>query len=428
VTELSATGKERAHLWPRFLPDGTKFIVYTLTDFDETSGVNLGSLGSKATRRIIQSDANAVFSAARTSDARPNSSRNGYLIFIRNRTLYGQKFDGTEVDGTPMLVAEEVGSIRSMSLAPVSVSENGVLVYQTVGKTNRQLIWFDRSGRQIAPIGEPGDYGPPRISPDGRRIVVGRIEPGKDTADLWILNEGATATRLTATAHHEGAPIWSPDGSRLAFFSNHEGNYNLYQRKVGSDGLEVLVKDSSAKYPNDWSRDGRYLLYGSISETTKSDLMVLHASDRRSYPVSRTIHGEGYGSFSPDGRWVAFQSDQEGRADVFVQAFRAEGSDTPRRYKVSTNGGGLPRWRQDGKELYYITSSGRMMAVAVRSSDTTFEAEAPRMLFQTRPVPKTWNLFDVTGDGQRFVLNVPLEWSSSAPITVVTNWMEKIKQ
>ena len=415
-------------MWPRFLPTASPFTFYALTDFEESSGIYLGALDSKQTKRIVQSDSNAVFSAARASDSRPAATRNGFLLFVRNRNLYAQKFNGADIQGTPFLVAEDVGSVRSMALAPVSVSDNGVLVYQTVGKPNRQLIWFDRFGRQIAPLGEPADFGPPRISPDGKKVAVGITQPGKEAADLWIFREDGVGTQLTATPYLEGSPVWSPDGNKLAYFSDQDGTNNLYTRAVGGDRVEPLVKDSLSKYTTDWSSDGRYILFGSIEKSTKSNLMVVHTADRRVYPVAQTVEGEGYGAFSPDGRWVAFHADGEGKAEVYVQAFRATGSDTPRRYKVSANGGGLPRWRQDGKEIYYITSTGRLMAAPVRPGDTTFEVDAPQVLFQTRPVPGSWNLYDVSSDGQRFIVNVPLEWSSSTPITVVTNWTEKVRQ
>jgi Tol biopolymer transport system component len=433
VTEIAAGSRERAHLWPRFLPDGKYFIFYVLTDFEESSGVYLGSLDSRQTRRIIQSDSNAVFSASRSGDVRPNASRKGYLLFIRNRNLYGQKFNGSDVEGTPLLVAGEVGSVRSMALAPVSVSDNGVLVYQMVGKANRQLIWFDRSGKQLASLGAPAEFGLPRISPDGKKVLVGVIAPGQEAAELWLIYEDGASSRLTpvaggAAARHEAAPIWSADGTRFAYASDEEGRYNLYSRTLGSAKTELLVKSDLNKFTNDWSRDGRYILFGSIAQSTKSDLMVAQTADRRVYPVAQTIDGEGYGAFSPDGRWIAFQCDAGNRSEVYVQAFRAGPADPPRRYKVSADGGGLPRWRRDGKELYYITETGRLMAVAVRPGDATFECDAPQQLFQTRCVPRLWNLFDAAADGQRFLVNVPLEWSSAAPITVVTNWTEKVRQ
>jgi Tol biopolymer transport system component len=429
VTDLSEEGKERAHLWPRFLPDGKRFTFYCLTDTEETSGVYTGSLNSRTTQRLLQSDSNAVFSAAQASDANPGRSQQGYLLFVRNRGLYGQKFDAgsKDVNGTPFLVAEDVGAVRSMALAPVSVSDNGVLVYQTLGQPTHQLLWFDRFGRQQSAIGEPAEYGEPRISPDGRRVAVSKAEPGKDFADIWVFNEDGSSTRVTSTPHDEGSPVWSPDGSRLAYFSNEEGAYNLYQKSLAGARSEALLRDGQQKYPVDWSGDGRYLIYGAFDRTTKMDLWVLHMGDRRKFSLVQTIAVEAYAVLSPDGRWLAYETSSEGRPEVFVQPFRSEGGGTERHYKISTDGGGHPRWRNDGKEIYYITKSGRLMAAAVRPGDTTFESDAPQVLFQTRPIPKAWNVYDSTADGNRFLVRVPLEWSSAAPITVVTNWTQKVK-
>jgi len=226
------------------------------------------------------------------------------------------------------------------------------------------------------------------------------------------------------------APVWSPDGSRIAYFNNLAGNYDLYISPAG-DGtkLEPLLRTAEAKYPTDWSHDGKFLLFGVLTAGSKSDVWAMSLPDRKTGPLLDTIYSEGYAALSPDGKWMAFQTDETGRNQVYVQPFDGISRGTKRRYEdISTDtGGGLPRWRADGRELFYMTNTGRMMSVKVSANPLEFEHDPPQALFQTRPVPNTWNLYDVSPDGQRFLVNLPLEWSGAAPITVMTNWTEKLK-
>jgi hypothetical protein len=170
------------------------------------------------------------------------------------------------------------------------------------------------------------------------------------------------------------------------------------------------------------------MLFGVISPGTNMDVWAMTTADRKAAPILDTVHSEGFASLSPDGKWLAFQSDESGRTEVYVQAFEGLSAGTKKRWLVSSGGGGLPRWRGDGSEIFYVTPGGRMMAIGLHPAGGDFQFEPAHMLFQTRPIPGTWNLYDVSPDGQRFLLNLPLEWSSAAPITVVTNWTEKLKE
>jgi Tol biopolymer transport system component len=427
VLKLDSSKYERSYLWPQFLPDDKHFVFFVQTDMANTTGVYAGTLDPPEYHHLFNSETNAVYSAAAAGD----SSKNGYLLFIRDRHLMEQAFNisSRAVSGDPFTLADDIGAVRSMALAPISVSGNGILVYQSVGKPTNQLVWLDRGGKQVGQVAEPGNYGPPRISPDGSRAAVARLEADGVTANLWLLDTAGNTTRFTSTPRHEGSPVWSPDGSKIAYFSNPEGVYDIYVKPAHGEGrAELYYKTTLPKYPTDWSRDGRYILFGVISTNTKSDVWAITTADRKAAPILDTIYSEGFAALSPDGKWLAFQSDQSGRNEVYVQPFEGATAGTKRRWLVSSGGGGLPRWRGDGSEIFYMTPGGRMMAAGVHAAGGDFQFEPAHMLFQTRPIPETWNLYDVSPDGQRFLLNLPLEWSSAAPITVVTNWTEKLKE
>jgi Tol biopolymer transport system component len=427
VLKLDSSKFERSDLWPQFLPDDKHFIFFGQTDLTDTTGVYAGTLDPPESHRLFSSETNAVYSGG----AAGGSAKSGYLLFIRDRRLMEQPFDisNLAMRGDPFTLPDDVGAVRSMALAPISVSGNGILVYQSVGKPTKQLVWFDRGGKQVGPVAEPGDYGPPRISPDGSRVAVARLGPDGVNADLWILDAAGNAAQFTATPKLAGSPVWSPDGSKIAYFSDPEGVFDIYVKPADGEGrAELFYRSTLPQYPTDWSRDGRYILFDVLSPGTKSDVWAISAADRKAAPVLDTIYSEAFAALSPDGKWLAFQSDQSGRDEVYVEPFEGATAGTRRRWLVSPGGGGLPRWRGDGSEIFYMTSGGRMMAVTVHAADGDFQFETAHMLFQTRPIPGSWNLYDVSPDGRRFLLNLPLEWSSAAPITVVTNWTEKLKE
>jgi Tol biopolymer transport system component len=429
VLKLDASKVEHAFLWPQFLPDGKHFIFFDQTGNAETTGVYAGSMESATSQKLFTAETNAVYSPI----AGENSSKTGYLLYMRDRDLMGQGFNAgsQSIEGDPITLANDIGSIRTLALAPISVSNNAVLVYQTVGTALRQLAWLDRTGKPAGTLGDGGLFGPPRVSPDGTRVAVGKSTDGQH-ADLWLFDSDGTATEFLHNAEaSEGFPVWSPDGSRIAFWSNPEGAYDLYVKSVTGTKAELLYKSPDDKFPVDWSKDGKFILFNENSPGTKLDVMALTLSDKRVGATVNTVRSEGYAALSPDGKWVAYQSDDTNRFEVYVQPFEGLVSGTKRRWKVSVDNGdgqsGLPRWRADGRELFYMTSGGTMMSVNVSVKNGEFAADPPTALFQTRPIPKSWNLFDVTPDGQRFIVNLPLEWSNSSMITVMTSWTEKLK-
>ncbi len=419
---------EHAHLWPQFLPDGNHFLFFVLSDLPGSTGVYTGSLGSPNHQLLFPSTTNAVYAPPVGSEI----GRHGYLLYIRDRSLVGIPFNEGKLQtiGEPIDLQDDVGALESLSLAPVSVSANGTLVFQNVSPASRYLSWIDRSGKMVGSKTEGGSWGPPRISPDGRRALVAKKGTDQKFADLWMIDESGNATQFTTGRAHKGSPVWSPDGSRVAYFSNIDDNFDIVVSPANNGSrVEPIYKSAEAKYPTDWSRDGKFLFFGVLKPPEgESDIWGLSMTDHHAGPILDTIYSESYAALSPNGRWLAFQSMEAERNQVHVQPFDGITRGTKRRYDVSTEtGGGLPRWRADGKELFYMTNDGRMMSVAVHPEAEQFEMEAPKLLFQSRPIPNQWNLYDVSPDGQRFLMNLPLEWSHSSSITVMTNWAEKVK-
>lgn len=425
VTQLNAGKFEHAHLWPQFLPDDKHYLFFVLGETGNT-GVYIGALGSPDYRLLFESQTNAVYSPGADSESQ------GYLVYIRNRNLMGVAFSASRlrVEGDAALVQEDVGALRSLSFAAVSASRSGTLVFQSAAPATRQLVWMDRNGKVLARAGETGDWGPPRISPDGTRAVASKISADKTDAQLWMIDREGKVEQFTRDTGQRGSPVWSSDGSRIAYFADPEGHYDLFVSPA-KDGTKVepLLKSDRDKYPTDWSRDGRYLIFAMLSKDTSADIWALSLADRKSGPVLDTIYAENNAALSPEGRWLAYQSNQSGRFKVYVQPFDGIKNGTKREYTdiSAATGGGLPRWRADAQELFFMTYSGRMMAVSVNPYGNECEHGKAQPLFQTLPMPGTWNHYDVSPDGERFLVNLPFEWSGASPITVMTKWDESFK-
>ncbi len=417
LTTLDAARKEIAHYHPRFLPDGRHFLYLANSPQRESRGIYVGSLDSKETKLLVNADASAAYAAP------------GYLLFLRDRTLMAQGFDADrlELTGEPFLVAEQVGRLgQGQRFALFTISETGVLVYRSGFSESTQLIWFDREGKQLGTVGLTAGYASPWLSPDEKRVAFGRVEPQGGGSDIWLIELArGTPTRFTFDPAFDQTPIWSPDGSRIVFSSDRDGVLNLYQRAAsGAGNDEVLLKSDHAKIPNDWSADGRFILY-----QTSTDLWVLPLSgDQKPFPFLQTEFNEGWGRFSPDGKWVAYSSNESGTWQVYVQSFPASGG----KWQVSTAGGAQPQWRRDGKELFYLSSDRKLMAVEVKGNGPTFEAGVPQALFeprlQTFGLPGPRNIYVATADGQRFLVTSAPEERISTPTTVVLNWTADLKK
>jgi serine/threonine protein kinase/Tol biopolymer transport system component len=356
VTTLDQSRKEISHTHPRFLPDGRHFLYLAISPQQDTSGIYVSALDSPDTKLLVKADSGAAYSPP------------GYLLFLRGRTLMAQAFDADslKINGDPLPVAEQVDRLGlGRRDAMFSVSETGVLVYWSGSSANLQLVWFDRQGKQLSTVGPVGSYVTPWLSPDEKRVTFGSSEPDGGGSDIWIMELArGTPTRFTFDPAIEAVPLWSPDGSRILYSSDREGPLNLYQRAANSAGeAEPLPKnDNNNKLANDWSADGRFILFQAQDQRTNSDLWVLPISgDQKPFPYLHADFSEAQGRFSPDGKWVAYVSNESGKWEVYVQSFPVPGG----KWQVSNSGGAQPQWRRDGSELFYISSDRKLMAVDV---------------------------------------------------------------
>ena len=426
VTKLD---KQLNHRFPQFLPGGRQFLFYA-QGTPETDGIYLGSLDSPEVKRLAAADtAGAYFSERAASTAR-TSAPGGWLLFIRGTTLFAQRLDldRRELTGDPVTVADPVASEPGSFAGGFSISAAGLTAYRSGGAGQHQLVWFDRSGKMLGTLGGPdvNSLTAPTLSPDGRRAAVHRTV--QSNTDIWLLDATRT-TRFTFDPGLDRYPIWSPDGSRIVFDSNRKGHRDLYMKSSNGAGSEELILESAQdKVVNDWSRDGRFLSYASLGPETERDLWLLPMEgDRRPFVFLKTDFDERSGHFSPDGRWVAYTSNESGRYEIYVRPFSGTtpGASTGGQWQVSTSGGVSPRWRADGKELYYMAPDSKLMAAPITASGATITPGTPVLLFQTRiyggGTDATFGTqYDVTADG-RFLINTVLE-DAASPITLLQNW------
>lgn len=417
--------QQRGHHAPFFLPDGRRLLFY-MPGAPDMAGIYLGALDGRAPTRLTPADGSGAYLG-------------GWLLWVRAGTLVAQRLDGTKaaLTGEPVTVAEGVPVDITLSRSAVSVAATGLVAYRTGGGSQRQLTWVDRSGTARGTVGAPdATLDAPRVSPDGHRVIVGRDVQGN--VDLWLL-DGARMSRFTFDPAWDTRPVWSPDGARIVFRSHRSGSGDLYQKLTSGAGVEEpLVASDQIKTAYSWSADGRFLLYSILDLKGDVDLWIVPmAGDRTPSVFLKTPFREGYGAFSPDARWVAYQSNESGRPEIYVRPFVPPGAAgtaaaaTGSQWQVSTAGGITPAWRPDGKELYYLNPAGAMMAAPIAVSGATLEPGAPVVLFPTRIFGggvdgQQGRQYDVAPDG-RFLINMELG-SAAAPITLIQNWNPAVKK
>jgi serine/threonine protein kinase/Tol biopolymer transport system component len=415
ITELSKD--EVGHGFPFFLPDGQHYLYTAFCGTASKNTIYAGSLDPGERVRILAANSIAVY-------AEP-----GYLLFQAGRALFGQSFDAEKLKltGEAVRIAENLASHTSAGgLAFFGASRNGALIYRTTGvQDESRFEWVDRSGKTLEFVGEPGRYEQDfDLSPDGKQIAVVVSNPGTNS-DLWLMEcERNALVRLTFTAESESDVIWSPDGLRIAFSSSGKGNGDIFAKEVTGIGKEMLLIDSATpEYSEDWSKDGRYIAYA--SGVGDADIYALPLfGDRKPLTVALSPLSQDEPHFSNDGKWIAYDSDESETWQIYVVSF----PDAGQKRQISTHGGAQPRWRRDGKELYYLGLEGKMMAVDIRTG-ARIEPGIPRSLFDTQlTIDPTLDQYDVTSDGQRFLILKPLSDSVSTTITIVLNWTALLKQ
>jgi len=406
--------RQTGHRFPHFLPDGRHFLFYSLGAPDGR-GVYLGTLGSTDAQRLFDADSAAVF-------AGPDR-----VLFAREGALWAQRLGLAELRpvGEPVPVSTQL-AVSAELFGDVALSETapGLIAYRaSAGK--RQFKWLDRTGRQIGVIGGPDEGHPAalQLSRDGRTVMFRRTLSGN--TDIWSIESSRNVLRrLTSDAARDYDAIWSPGGDRMVFGSDRNGVLNFYETSPsgGSASAETLLLETSEhKNTSDWSADGRFILYSVQSPTTGNDIWVLPLfGDRKPAPVAQTAASELRPRISPDGRWVAYESDESGRGEIYVQSF----PDLARKVQISTGGGAAPVWRGDGRELFFRSADDQLMAARIASSGTQLDTDTPTVLFALPAGPNragnTPAWYAASRDGQRFLVNTFVEGAS--PITVLLNW------
>ena len=412
---------------PSFLPDGRHFVYLRFSPgAPEASGVYVGTLDAapdrQSTERLMPYEVGVTYAG---------DSEAGRLLFLHEGTLMAQPFDARRLAlvGTPV-PAGRTGRVVSRRRL-FSASNNDVLVYRPA-ETDFQLTWVDRLGMLAGRVSEPGGFRSVALSPDGARAAASRTNPQDTTkADLWLfdLSTANGATRLTPGSGVAESPVWSPDGKRIVFTF---GSSQLHEKLASGAGDEKeLLRTNAVELlqPTSWSADGRHLLYtGGFTSTRSRDILLLGLNGARSGTFLQTTFNEEQGRFSPDGHWVAYVSNESGVGEVYVRGFTMDDSSGQASVSgsvlVSRGGGRAPRWRGDGRELFYLAPDGKMMAVDVTAAPE-FKAGTPTSLFQTPPGA---DVGDVAADGKRFLLVTPVGPSASVPFTVVLNWTAALKK
>jgi Tol biopolymer transport system component len=410
ITAVDSAHGEINHMDPQFLPDG-RFLYGVMSADSQNVGIHVASLAKPADRvRLVANASEGRYAAG------PNGE--GYLLWIRNQTLVAQRFD----TGRLQLIGEPHSLVSPAAMASAG---SQVLLYGS-SIALLQLKWLDRKGTETGFLGEPGTWVFNRVSPDGRRVVTVRAG---DTADVWLLEtDRGVPSRLTygPTAHLR--PLWAPNGRTILFSLGP--SFNMFRLSLAGGGSEERVTESPVRQlPLDWSRDGRFVLYTEAGPDTGLDLWVLPVTSEgrvspggKPWPFVRERFDQTEARFSPDGRWVAYQSDESGRNEVYVRSF----PEPREKLRISTGGGLFPGWGTGGMELFYQSLDGKLMGVALRPARTTLEASLPRGLFSLPTGLPAPNIYEVAPDGQHFLAGDLA--AGREPLNVIVNWPALLKK
>lgn len=420
LMNLDASRGELSHRWPQFLPGGTHFLFMVNSAQQELSGIYIGALESRRATLLRKDGTNAAYVPA-THDI-------GHLLFVHGGTLNRQPFDANslKLSGDPVALVEGVDASQHIEplRASFSTSATGVLTYQAARGTDR-LTWLDRNGIRLTTFGDPGTHLHPSLSPDETEVAVDQMDPRHGTFDIWRINRvQGRSSPLTFDSQNDTAPVWSPDGTRIAFSSKR--SLDLYEKASSGAGAEkLLYKSGQWKFATDWSPDGHFLLYYEFNAKLRNrDLWILPmVGNVGPTPLLATEFNELDGVFSPDGKAFAYSSDESGKPEVYVQPFPpAAGAG---KWMISANGGSRPKWPR-GKELFYLAPDGTMMAVDITMGEG-FRAGVPRPLFKSGIIHDFRVQFAVTANGRSFLIPVATSPMGSPDATVIVNWMNTLE-
>ncbi len=424
IASHKGSGVGFSNRWPEFLPDGKHFI-YLSGDLPSAGtsrlGIYLGEIGSSESKFLVQADSDALYAAP------------GYLLFLRGDTLMAQLFDasGEKLEGDVLPVAQHVASPELFRQALFSVSETGLLIYETAGAdVGGQMAWFDPKGKQLAEVGGPGPFDV-SLSPDGEQLAyVVQKQTGAKNDDIWLMDiKRGVQTRFTFGPGDNKLAVWSPDGKRIAYSSQHQSRYQLYVASASGAGVaQPLIESDSDEYPTDWSRDGRYiaLTFSDWKGKAKNGIWLLPLfGDHKPFPYLHSPFNKSDAVFSPDGRWLAYVSDESGSLEVYLSPFPDGGG----KWQVSRGGGDQPEWNGKGDALYYAGSGGKMMEASVKESGATVVVGEPRQLFQEARAGTSLGArsYSVTQDGNRFLV-AKAPQGEAPPLKLVTNWTADLKK
>ena len=408
LTRLNDALQENSHRWPSFLPDGRHFLFTARSSLRENTAVYIGSLDSKEVKRVLTEQSQAIYAAE-------------YLLFGREGNLMAQRFDldKLQVSGKPLPVAGNIDHAPTSANSFFTASVDGrVLAYHLASSTATQMMWFDRQGSVIERVGPVGGSMGSSLSPDGRKLVLTQADSNTGNRDLWMMELGSgTLTRFTSNPANDWQPVWSPDGEWIAFASDRTPQSSIWRKRVNGNSVEEMIVPPSASggaFPKSWSPDGQTLAY-----VDKGDIWfaaIAASSKTKAWFTSDFL--EASPQFSPDGKWVAYTSNETGAREVYVRALVGA-----RAYRISVTGGDVPRWRANGKEIYFMAADRRLMAVGITVGETV-RVTTPKPLFLR--CPSEYLDFSVSASGERFIMSCPTATSKRA-VTVLLDWQSTVK-
>ena len=401
-------GNDERHRYPYFLPDGRHFVFYR-----ELKGIWAGSLDSPEITQVAPDNSPVVY------------SKQGYLIFIRNDTIVAQAFDPSSLASSGDAIPIISGQKSWINNFRFSASDNGVLVWQGIWEREYQLTWFDREGKTVGTVETPAKISvgmDPQISPDGKRVAVKRNPPNT----IWVIDL-EKGTSVPITSNFGQMPVWSPDGSRLAF----SGVGGLVTKAANGLGDVEIVVPVGATFPHFWSQDGRWIIFSRRGVKSRLDMYAVSMDgERKESLLLSSSFDEQCPALSPDGKWLAYGADDTGSYEIYVQSFSSDGRLGSDRKRISTTGGRMPVWRRDGTELFFIASDGQMMSAASKLGGSDPEFSTPKALFKTRTLSNVGSVheFDISPDGQRFLIGTIVGEPTAPPPTAILNWTAALKK